>query len=151
MTDLSIDTYLQSVPEKFSPAFQKIRGVILEHLPQGYLEEISYGMIGYVVPLSIYPLGYLKKGTTPLPIMNLGYQKNHIALYHYGIYTDQSLYAWFINAYANYAYPHKINIGKSCIRFQYMDEIPYALIGDLTKKITVEDWIQSYNTVTGGN
>ena len=150
MMDSAVETYLQSVPEMFSEALTLIRETILDHLPEGYVEDISYGMLGYVVPLAIYPPGYLKKHTLPLPLMNLGYQKNHIALYHYGIYADEALYDWFIQAYADCNYPHKINMGKSCIRFQYMDEIPYDLIGELAERLPVETWIEIYDRVTGG-
>jgi uncharacterized protein YdhG (YjbR/CyaY superfamily) len=146
--DMTIETYLGSVPEKFREVFIKIRTIILENLPQGYVEAISYGMLGYVVPLSLYPPGYLKKHPTPLPIMNLGYQKKHIALYHYGIYADQTSYDWFIDAYTEYGFSHKINLGKSCIRFQYMDEIPYDLIAELVQKFPVDSWIETYEHIT---
>jgi uncharacterized protein YdhG (YjbR/CyaY superfamily) len=147
---ITAETYLNTAPEKFRGGLNQIRNVILENLPPGYVEEMSYGMLGYVVPLSLYPPGYLKKGTLPLPLMNLGYQKNHIALYHYGIYADKTLYDWFMQAYAAYAFPHKINMGKSCIRFQYMAEIPYELLADLTQKLPVDAWIEIYDRVTQG-
>jgi uncharacterized protein YdhG (YjbR/CyaY superfamily) len=145
---MSVEAYLQSVPENFSDAFFRLRATILDHLPEGYVEEISYGMLGYVVPLSIYPPGYLKQGKLPLPLMNLGYQKHHIALYHYGIYADEALYSWFIDQYSAIGYSHKINLGKSCIRFRYMDEIPFDLIAELTQKVPVDTWIETYDQVT---
>jgi uncharacterized protein YdhG (YjbR/CyaY superfamily) len=148
--DVTIESYLTNAPDKFRDSLTRFRAIILKNLPPGYVEEISYGMLGYMVPLSLYPPGYLKKGTLPLPLMNLGYQKNHIALYHYGIYADETLFDWFMQAYAEYVFPHKINMGKSCIRFQYMDEIPYELIADLTQKLPVEAWIEIYDQVTQG-
>lgn len=101
------------------------------------------------MPLAIYPPGYLKKHTLPLPLMNLRFQKDHIALYHYGIYADEALNNWFSKAYAACNDPHKINMGKSCIRFQHMDEIPYDLIGELAKRLPVNTWIEIFDRVTG--
>ena len=150
MMTLSVESYLQTVPEKFADAFLKIRTTILDHLPEGYVEELSYGMLGYVVPLSIYPPGYLKKHTQPLPLMNLGYQKNHIALYHYGLYADEGLYDWFIQAYAADQYSHKLDMGKSCIRFKYMTEIPHGLLAELIQKLPVQTWIEIYDRITQG-
>lgn len=148
MVNASIESYLQSVPKAFKTAFDQIRATILANLPLGYVEAPSYGMLGYVVLLSTYPQGYLNRRDEPLPLMNLGYQKKHIALYHYGIYADEGLYNWFIQTYAAYTYPHKINLGKSCIRFQYMDEVPYDLIAELSTKLPVEVWIDRYELGT---
>lgn len=148
MANAAIASYLQSVPEEFKTAFDQIRAVILANLPAGYTEAYSFRMLGYVVPLSTYPQGYLNRPDEPLPLMNLGYQKRYIALYHYGIYADEGLGQWFIQAYTAYNFPHKINLGKSCIRFQFMDEIPYDLIAELTTKLPVEAWIDRYERGT---
>ena len=113
---------------------------ILENLPRCFVETISYGMIGYVVPLSIYPKGYHPNPKLPLPFAHLANQKNSINFYHNGIYTDKVLLKWFLENYPNYT-DLKLNMGKSCIRFKKMDKIPYRLIGELMTKISVREWI----------
>ena len=104
---------------------------------------MSYGMIGWVVPKSTYPAGYHCYSDLPLPFINLANQKNFIALYHMGIYADEELYLWFTSDYA-YHCKYKIDMGKSCIRFKRMNDIPMGLIGELVSKIKVEEWIKIY-------
>jgi hypothetical protein len=103
-------------------------------------------MLGYVVPKTIYPDGYHCDSSLPLPFINLAAQKSYIALYHMGIYTRGDILKWFQTEYPNHA-KYKLDMGKSCIRFKRMDDIPYALIGELVKKMTVEDWIAKYEEV----
>ena len=95
----------------------QLRKIIKKNLPKGYKEEISYGMIGYVVPHSIYPGGYHVDPKIPLPFINIASQKNHVALYHMGIYTKPELLDWFRNEYARFT-KKKLDIGKSCLRFK---------------------------------
>ena len=108
---------------------------------------MSYGMIGYVIPHSIYPQGYHCTPKLPLPFLNIASQKNYVALYHMGIYADKDLLNWFTSAYKKIS-PRKLDMGKSCIRFKKQEDIPYELIAELVSKITPQDWIQSYeNTI----
>lgn len=135
--------YIDQLPEERKEAIEHLRKVILENLPEGFEETISYGMIGYVVPHSIYPGGYHVDPKLPLPFMNLASQKSHIAVYHSGVYSDEQLSNWFQEEYSKRV-KTKLNMGKSCIRFKKPAHIPYDLIGELAGKITVQEWIEMY-------
>lgn len=139
----NVEAYLEEIPEPRKSAFKKLRDTILDHLPEGFEETINYGMIGYVVPLKTFPKGYHANPKLPLPFVNIANQKNYIALYHLGIYANESLLAWFKSEYPKHS-QRKLDMGKSCIRFKNPDHIPYALIGELMEKISMEDWVRSY-------
>ena len=139
----TVEEYLEVIPEKRRAAVEKLREVILSNLPEGFDEQLSYGMIGYVVPLSKYPQGYHSKKGEPLPFMSLASQKSHIALYHMGLYGNQDVEEWFIDEYAKQV-PTKLYMGKSCIRFRNPDHIPYDLIAELVQKISVDEFINNY-------
>ena len=137
--------YIDKVPEDRKSAFSKLRDTIIENLPDGFAETMSYGMIGYVVPHSIYPEGYHCDTSLPLPFISLASQKNFIGFYHMGIYANEDIMHWFVDNYKKLV-PSKLDMGKSCVRLKKMDQIPYQLIGDLCKKISVEQWISTYET-----
>lgn len=139
----SPDEYIGKIPEERKEPFSKLRNTILENLPKGFEETMSYGMIGYVVPKTLYPKGYHVTPDLPLPFINIASQKNFIALYHLGIYADEALYDWFINEYPKYC-KTKLDMGKSCIRFKKISEIPFQLIAELSKKMSMEKWIKIY-------
>lgn len=140
---MTVSDYLDNLPEERKDSFISLRKVILSNLSEGFEECINYGMIGYVVPHSIYPAGYHCDTKLPLPFMNIANQKNFIAFYHMGIYGNQDLMNWFVNESPKYS-KAKLDMGKSCIRFKKMDDIPFVLIGELVSKMTVKDWIQQY-------
>ncbi|WP_338378642.1 DUF1801 domain-containing protein [uncultured Flavobacterium sp.] len=137
------EQYIQELPEDRVEAITKLRQVINDNLPKGFKEEMSYGMIGYVVPHSIYPAGYHCTPSLPLPFMSFASQKNSVNFYHMGIYAKPDLLNWFISEYPKHS-KTKLDMGKSCIRFKKMDQIPFELIGALVQKMTVEDWINCY-------
>ncbi|MEP1151767.1 MAG: DUF1801 domain-containing protein [Balneola sp.] len=139
------DEYVAELPEERSTAIQKLRDTIKENLPDGFEETMSYGMIGYVVPHSIYPNGYHCSPELPLPFMNIASQKNYIALYHSGIYADEKLLNWFTSEYPKYV-KTKLDMGKSCVRFKKPEQIPYELIGELVQKMSVQDWVDKYES-----
>ncbi len=139
------DEYIAAIPKERKQAMSALRKVIKDNLPKGFSEEISYGMIGYVVPHSIYPDGYHCDTKLPLPFMNIASQKNFIAVYHSGIYADPKLMDWFVGEYPKYV-KTKLDMGKSCIRFKKIDQIPMELIGELTTKMTVQEWIDLYES-----
>jgi len=139
----TISAYLEMLPEERQAAMKKLYEVIKKKLPKGFQETMQYGMISFVVPHSIYPAGYHCKPTDALPFMSIASQKGFIAIYHMGVYADPKLYKWFTDAYAK-AGVGKLDMGKSCIRFKKIDKIPYELIGELCSKITVKDWIATY-------
>jgi uncharacterized protein YdhG (YjbR/CyaY superfamily) len=139
----TVDQYIDELPEDRKKAIIEFRKVIKKNLPKGFKEEMGYGMIGYVVPHSLYPKGYHCNPTLPLPFANLASQKNAITFYHMGIYGSPLLLKWFTDEYAK-AGVGKLDMGKSCIRFKNIHNIPYKLIGELCGKITVEKWIETY-------
>lgn len=135
--------YLAELPDDRKKAMSDLRNVILKNIPEGFKEEMSYGMIGYVVPHSLYPKGYHCNPKLPLPLVNIASQKNFIALYHMCVYSNPELLKWFENEYAQRV-PHKLDMGKGCIRFKKIDQIPLELIGELAAKITPQAWITEY-------
>ncbi len=135
--------YIADLPEDKKPAIEALRKAMLKNLPKGFSEEMNYGMIGYVVPHKLYSAGYHCDPKLPLPFMNLAAQKNFIAVYHMGLFADKKLLAWFQKRYAEDC-KFKLDMGKSCIRFKNLDQIPYSLIGELAGKMTVQDWISLY-------
>ncbi len=135
--------YIESLADDRKIAVAKLHKVILENLPEGFEVIMAYGMLSYSVPLSIYPAGYHCTPEMPLPFISLASQKNSINLYHMGIYANPSLLKWFQDEYPKYC-KTKLDMGKSCIRFKKMDQIPYQLIAELCKKISVKEWIETY-------
>ncbi|RBA28581.1 iron chaperone [Flavobacterium tibetense] len=141
----TVDQYIAEAPEERQVALQKLRTTILTHLPKGFEEAMGYGMAGYAVPHSIYPAGYHCTPHLPLPFMGFASQKNSINFYHMGIYADETLYNWFLAEYAKFS-KNKLDIGKSCMRFKKPEDIPFDLIGELVTKISVQDWIATYES-----
>lgn len=139
----TVEEYLSKLPEDRIVAVTQLRNTVKENLPKGFEECINYKMIGFVVPHSIYPDGYHCDTKLPLPFINIASQKNFVALYHSGIYADQKLYDWFVNEYPKYV-KTKLDMGKSCIRFKKVENIPYELIAELCQKMTTTDWINLY-------
>ena len=137
------DQYIEQIPQERQAVMQQLRDVIKTNLPDGFEETMSYGMIGYVVPHSLYPDGYHCDTNLPLPFMNIASQKNFIAVYHSGIYADPNLMQWFVDEYPKYV-KTKLDMGKSCIRFKKPDQIPLQLIGELATKMTPKQWINMY-------
>lgn len=137
------DEYILNVPEERREVFKKLRQTIISNLPKGFNEEMNYNMIGYVVPKSTYPKGYHCNTNLPLPFINIANQKNYIALYHMGMYAKPELIQWFQDEYSKQA-KYKLDMGKSCVRFKRIDDIPFDLIAELMTKMTVDDWIELY-------
>ena len=140
---LTVEQYLAELPEDRKNVIQNLRNAIKDNLPKGFEEVMSYGMLGYVVPHSLYPNGYHCNPKLPLPFINLALQKNFIALHHMGIYSDINLLDWFVAEYPKHA-KTKLDMGKSCIRFKKVDDIPFEFIGKLVAKMSMEDWISTY-------
>lgn len=139
------DDYVSQIPEDRKSVFETLRQTILNNLPKGFEEGIQYGMIGYVVPHSVYPDGYHCDPKIPLPFVSIASQKNSINLYHMGIYAKPELYNWFIAEYPKHS-SRKLDMGKSCIRFKKIDDIPFDLIAELCTKMTAQEWIDVYET-----
>lgn len=141
----SPEDYINQVPEERRETLKKLRETIKKNLPKGFEEGIQYGMIGYYVPHETYPDGYHCKPEEPLPFMSFASQKNSVNLYHSGIYAITEIHDWFVNEYPKHC-KRKLDMGKSCIRFKKLDEIPFDLIAELCTKITVDHWIVIYET-----
>lgn len=137
------EMYVSKLPEERRVAISELRRVILNNLPEGFAETMQYDMISYVIPHSLYPAGYHCDPKLPLPFISIASQKNFIALYHMGMYADQKLLDWFTTEYPKHC-TSKLDMGKSCVRFKKMDQIPYKLIGELVSKVTPEQWISLY-------
>ena len=140
------EQYLAELPDDRKEAIQKLREAIGSNLPEGFEEGMGYGMIAYYVPHSLYPAGYHVDPKVPLPFINLASQKNHIAVYHSGIYANGELMQWFTEEYPKHS-TRKLDMGKSCIRFKKPEHIPYALFAELAKKVTPQEWIATYESV----
>ena len=139
----SVADYIKGLAEDRQVVIKKLQAIIKKNLPKGFEEEMSYGMIGYVVPHKLYPAGYHCDPKLPLPFLSIASQKNFIALYHMGMYARPELLDWFTSEYPKHC-KSKLDMGKSCVRFKKMEEIPYALLEELMKKMTVADWISIY-------
>jgi len=135
--------YIKELPADRKEAIAKLRDVVLKNLPDGFKEQMGYGMLGYVIPHTIYPPGYHCDPKLPLPFAGLASQKNFIAFYHMGIYAMPDLLKWFVAEYPKHS-SAKLDMGKSCVRFKKPEHIPYKLIGELMKKVSVEKWVEGY-------
>jgi uncharacterized protein YdhG (YjbR/CyaY superfamily) len=136
----NVDAYLEALDDDRKKAITQLRKVIKQNLPKGFEEQMGYGMIGYVVPHSIYPAGYHCNPKLPLPFINIASQKNGIVMHHMGLYANTELLNWFTETHTK-ASTKKLDMGKGCVRFKKLEDIPYKLIGELVGKITVADWI----------
>lgn len=145
-TVTTVNEYIEQLDESRQKVVQKIREVILKNQPEGFEETIDYGMIAYVVPLSIYPKGYRNDKKHPLPFVSLASQKNYISLYHMGVYSDKPMLDWFTVEYAKRC-KTKLDMGKGCIRFKKMGDIPYDLIAQLMQKITPQQCVEQFERV----
>ncbi|MDN4165051.1 DUF1801 domain-containing protein [Cytophagales bacterium LB-30] len=139
----SAQDYIAQLPAERQAVMQKLRETITDNLPPDFSETIAYGMIGYVVPHSVYPAGYHCKPAEPLPFMSIAAQKNFYALYHMGIYANPELMDWFLAEYPKHT-SAKLDMGKSCIRFKKPEHIPHALIAQLVQKMSAQQWINLY-------
>ena len=142
----TVEEYISQLPNERQEVVKKLQTVIRKNLPKGFEEGINYNMIGYYVPHSKYPNGYHCDPKLPLPFINLASQKNSVNLYHSGIYAKKELHDWFVSEYPKHS-KRKIDMGKSCIRFKKLDDIPYELITELCTKMTVDEWISIYESV----
>jgi uncharacterized protein YdhG (YjbR/CyaY superfamily) len=137
------DEYIAEISLDRREAINKLRATIKKHIPKGFEEVMQYGMMGYVVPHSLYPAGYHCKPSDPLPFLALASQKNSINFYHMGLYADEKVLKWFLDEYPK-KWKWKLDMGKSCVRWKKLDQIPYELIGELVEKITPQEWIEGY-------
>ena len=141
----TIKEYISQLPEERKDPVTKIKEILAKNLPKGFEEGILYKMPAFFVPHSLYPDGYHCNPKEPLPFVNVASQKNFVALYHMGLYAKKGLYDWFVAEYPKH-YKSKLDMGKSCIRFKKMDDIPYDLIRELASKMIPKEWIEIYES-----
>ena len=139
----TVEQYLDALPDHRKVPVNKLREQILKNLPEGVKETISYGMLGYIIPHTVYPNGYHCNPKLPLPFMNLASQKNFIAVYSMVLYAKKDLMDWFVSEYKKQS-KDKLDMGKVCLRFKKMEDIPFKLIGELTAKVSTKKWIELY-------
>jgi Domain of unknown function (DU1801) len=137
--------YISELPEDRRVAMEKLRKVVSDNIPSGFKEVIEYGMLSYCVPHEIYPNGYHCNPKDPLPFFAMASQKNSINIYHMMVYADKELHDWFVEEFPKHS-KARLDMGKSCIRFKKLEDIPYALLGELLTKVTVEQWIERYES-----
>jgi uncharacterized protein YdhG (YjbR/CyaY superfamily) len=142
---MTVSDYIDNVQEERKSVFLQVLEAVRKGIPSDFEECISYGMIGFVVPHSLYSKGYHCDPKLPLPFISLANQKNSINLYHMGIYANADLLDWFVDSY-NKSSGSKLDMGKSCIRFNPKKEIPYLLIQELCSKMKAEEWIKLYES-----
>lgn len=138
----TVKEYLDSLPEERRLEIEIVRKTILGNLPKGYEEIMQYGMITYVVPLKLYPKGYLGKSETPLPYAMLASQKDYMSIYLMNIYGDKEAEDWFFDAYEKSGM--KLDMGKSCVRFKKLEDLPIGVIGKAIARTPVKKFIEQY-------
>jgi len=139
----TVKEYLKELPADKKTAFEELRDTLNNNIPKGFEEQMCYGMIGYVVPHTLYPKGYHCDPKLPLPFVSIASQKNFIALYHMGIYANPTLLKWFVEEFPKYS-KGKLDMGKSCIRFKNPNDIPFDLLGELCSRVSAGEWIACY-------
>lgn len=140
----TVEAYLAELPADRRGAIEAVRSVILDHLPDGYVESMNWGMIAYEVPLETYPDTYNKQ---PLAFAALASQKNYMAVYLTGIYISDEARDEFEKAYR--ATGKRFDVGKSCVRFRKLEDLPLELIGETIELIPVDRLIQRFEESGG--
>jgi hypothetical protein len=141
----SVGEYLAGLPDDRRTAISAVRDVVNAHLPEGYVETMAFGMIGWVIPLEDYPSTYNKQ---PLAIASLASQKNHMALYLMGLYSEGPELEWFEQQYVDRGM--KLDMGKSCVRFKRLDQVPLDVVGEVIARIPPAQYIERYEAARAG-
>lgn len=136
------DEYLSSLPEDRRAALSAVREVILANLPEGFEEGMQYGMIGYYVPHRLFPDGYHCNPKEPLPFAGLASQKGHMSFYACHVYGDEEIQRWFVEAWA--AAGKKLDMGKACVRFKRLADVPLEVVGQLVAQKSLEEYVAAY-------
>lgn len=144
-TTTTVDAYLAALPDDRREAIAAVRDVILKNLPKGVAEGMQYGMIGYFIPHSVYPPGYHCDPKQPLPVASIASQKSHMALYLMTVYGNETEEAWFRDAWT--ATGKKLDMGKACVRFKKIEQVPLEVVGEAFRRLSVESYIQRYEAV----
>ncbi len=135
--------YINQLPEDRQGPVQKIYDIFRNAMPEGFAYQLNYGMPSAVIPHSLYEGGYHCAPELPVPFVSVASQKNFVALYHSGIYSIPEIHDWFVAEYPKHC-KRKLDMGKSCIRFKKMEDIPFDLIEELMTKLTPQDFLDVY-------
>ena len=141
----TVDEYLSELDDGRREAIAAVRGVILDNLPDGYEEMMLFGMITYVVPLSVLADTY---NGQPLMYAALASQKRHMAVYLTNVYADGSVEGWFRERYL--ATGKRLDMGKSCVRFRKLDDLPLELVGEAIARTPVAEFVELYKASRSG-
>ena len=141
----TVAKYLSNLDGVRREAISAVRGVILGNLPDGYEEAMQFGMITYVVPLSVLANTY---NGQPLMYVALASQKRHMSLYLTNVYGDESVEQWFRERYR--AAGKKLDMGKSCVRFKNLDDLPLELVGEVVARTPIADFVEIYKASRSG-
>ncbi len=145
----TVEEYLAGLLEDRRAALGTVRKAILNSLPRGYEETMQYGMIAYVVPHCLYPAGYHCNPSDPLPYAMLASQKSHMAVYLMTVYGDPAIEKWFRDAWN--ASGKKLDMGKSCVRFKKLEDVPLDVIGQVIARVSVSQYIAHVEQVLKGS
>lgn len=141
----TFEEYLEQLPKDRKYPIMKLRDIVAENIPEGFKERFTDSFLQFVVPHEIYLKGYHVNPKEPLPFIAIASQKHFIGFYHLGLYAHEDILKWFVEEYPKHV-TTKLDMGKSCIRFKKMDQIPYDLIAELCRKITVDMWVEKYES-----
>lgn len=145
----TVTEYLNELPADRQKVVTDMRKALKQNLPKGFEECMSYGMVNYVVPHSLYPNGYHVTPQLPLPFIAIASQKNYISLYHMALY-EGSLLEWFQEEWKEHT-SKKLDMGKCCVRFKKPEDVPIELIEKLAEKMTPQQWIKHYEAALQSN
>ncbi len=137
----TVDQYLAELEDDRRELVEAVREVVLANLPEGYEEAMGWGMISYEIPLSRYPETYNGR---PLAYAALASQKNYVSLYLMGVYGDEATEQWFHSRYAESG--KRLDMGKSCVRFKRLEDVPLDVIGEVIGRLSVDDMINRYES-----
>jgi hypothetical protein len=137
----TVEDYLAALPPDRKTAIETIRSVIRKNLPRGFEERMQYGMISFCIPLSRYPTTY---NGQPLGAAALASQKGYMSLYLMTVYSDPKLKSWFERSYR--AAGKKLDMGKSCVRFKKLEDVPLDVVGEVIAQLDVDRFIATYES-----
>jgi hypothetical protein len=140
------EEYIDSLPEDRQEAVRTVADVVRRNLPEGYGEGMAYGMIGWFVPLETFPDTY---NGQPLGLAALASQRQYISLYLNNVYGDPETERWFRDRWAETGKP--LNMGKSCVRFRRLEDIPLDVIGEVISRTDVETYLRHYREARGSS
>lgn len=143
----TVTEYVRELPPDRRELLQAVREVILANLPKGYEECMQCGMIGYVVPHSLYPAGYPCDPKLPLPYAALASQRQHVSLHLMTVYGDAATAQWFRQAVK--AAGKRLDMGKCCVRFKRLADVPLDVIGQVIARVPPDKYIARFEAMLG--